>query len=102
VDEKAGPSWRALYQTDDGKAFWDVDVESLACPVSAITQESLAAVRQFSEARRSEKLGGVLYGPDSSRWPARWHDTVILLQYEIECEAAAATKAINAYQRRQA
>jgi hypothetical protein len=101
VDETAGPSWRALYQTEDGKVAWDVDVESLACPVSAITQDSLAAVRQFSEARRTQKLGGVLYGTDASLWPARWHETVTLLQYEIEREAAAAAKAINAHQRRQ-
>jgi hypothetical protein len=101
VDEKAGPSWRALYQTEDGKVGWDVDVESLACPVSAIKQESLAAIRQFSEARRTQKLGGVLYGPDASLWPARWHETVTLLQYEIEREEAASKKAINAYANRQ-
>jgi len=74
-----------------------VDVESPACPVSVITPESLAAVRQFSEARRTHKLGGVLHGADSSLWPARWYDAVALLEYEIEREEAAAQKAIHAY-----
>jgi hypothetical protein len=87
------PSWRAVYQSDDGKLTWDVDVESLACPVSVITPESLTAVHRFSEARRTQKLGGVLYGPDSSRWPARWHAVVTLLQHEIEREEAAMHKA---------
>ena len=92
------PSWRAAYRTDDGKVTWDVDVESRACPVAVITPESLAAVRQFSEAKRTQKLGGVLYGPDSSRWPARWHDVVTLLQYEIEREEAAMHRAMRARQ----
>lgn len=92
------PSWRAVYRTDDGKVTWDVDVESLACPVSVITPESLTEVRRFSEARRAVKLGGVLYGPDSSRWSARWYDTAVLLQYEIEREEAAMHKAMRARQ----
>ena len=71
-------------------------MESLACPVSCITPESLTAVRQFSEAKRTQKLGGVLYGPDSSLWPARWWDTVTLLQYEVDREEAAANRAIHA------
>lgn len=79
---------------------WDVDVDSLACPVSVITPESIAAVCKFFEARRALKLGGVLYGADASRWPARWWDTVSLLQHEVEREEAAATKAINAYRAR--
>jgi hypothetical protein len=90
------PSWRGAYHTPDGKVTWDVDVESLACPVAVITQDSIAAARQFSEANRTHKLGGVLYGPDSSRWPARWHDVVTILQYEIEREQAAANRALNA------
>ena len=94
--ENAAPSWRAFYQTTDGKVTWDVDVESMACPVSVITPDSTLAVRQFSEAKRTQKLGGVLYGPDSSLWPARWHAIVTLLQYEIEREEAAAQKAIHA------
>jgi hypothetical protein len=44
------------------------------------------------------KLGGVLYGPDSSRWSARWYDTAVLLQYEIEREEAAMHKAMRARQ----
>ena len=73
-------------------------MESLACPVSVITPESLTTVRRFSDARRTQKLGGVLYGPDSSRWPARWHDIVTLLQHEIEREEAAMHKAMRARQ----
>jgi hypothetical protein len=49
------------------------------------------------DARRTQKLGGVLYGPDSSRWPARWFDAVSTLQFEVEQEEAAARQAINAY-----
>ena len=90
------PSWRAVYHTPDGKVTWDVDVESLACPVGVITTESITTVCRFSEAKRTNKAGGVLYGPDPSQWPARWHDVVTLLQYEIEREEAAANVAINA------
>jgi hypothetical protein len=96
VEEKGNPSWRAMYQTRDGKVNWDVDVESLACPVSVITPESKQAVGKFYEARATQKLGGTMYGPDASLWPARWHNTVTLLQHEIEREEAAATMAINA------
>ena len=78
-----------------------MDVESFACPVSVITPESKAAIGKFYEAKAAQKLGGVLYGPDSSLWPARWFATVTLLQYEIEREEAAAQKAINTYRSRQ-
>ena len=73
-------------------------MESLACPVAVITLGVALGVRQFSEAKRTQKLGGVLYGPDSSRWPARWHAVVTLLQYEIEREEAAMHKAMRARQ----
>lgn len=75
-----------------------MDVESLACPVSVIDPESTVILNRFFEARRALKLGGVLYGPDSSRWPSRWFDSVNLLQHEMEREEAASTRAINAYQ----
>jgi hypothetical protein len=77
---------------------WDVDVESMACPVSVITTDSIAAVRRFAESKRAQKAGGVLYGVDASGWPARWWDTVILLQYEVDREEAAANKAMRARQ----
>jgi hypothetical protein len=72
-----------------------VPVESLACPVSVITPESQKFIRQFFEARRVSKLGGALYGIDSSQWDVRWFEAANLLQYEIEREEAAAQKAIN-------
>lgn len=100
VTKEGFPSWRAEYQASDGKVSWDVDVESLACPVSVITPESLSVTRQFFNARRALKMGGALYGSDSSRWPARWFDAVTLLQHEIEREEAAGQKAINAYRAR--
>jgi hypothetical protein len=74
-----------------------VDCESHACPVSIITPESEQAIQKFFSAQRVQKgAGGVLYGPDSSAWPARWFDTVSILQGEIEradnaFEAAKAT-----------
>jgi hypothetical protein len=95
IAKDASPSWRAVYQTDDGKLTWDVDVESLACPISCITPESLSVVQKFFAARRAHKLGGVFYGPDSSLWPARWFEAVSILQHELEREESAAQKAIN-------
>lgn len=82
--------WRAVYQTPDGKVQWSVDVETWECPRWLITPESLEAVERYSRSRRThEATGGVLYGADSSLWPARWVDTVALLSCEEERANAA-------------
>lgn len=71
-------------------------VECNECPVSLITQDSIDTVQQFMRAKRvHEGSGGVLYGPDSSRWPARWFDAVELLERECKREEAACMKAIR-------
>ena len=74
-----------------------MDCESRECPVALIRPESLEAIQDFLRAQRvKEATGGVLYGPDSSEWPARWFDTVDLLQGEIERETRACNAAMHA------
>jgi hypothetical protein len=89
--------WRARYEhhAKDRTITWEVDTDSRECPVALISPESLRLVSQFFEARRVQKLGGVLHGSDGSRWPARWWDAVNLIQLEIEKEESAANKAIH-------
>lgn len=79
--------------------MWDVDVESLACPVSVITEESKDTVRRFFDARLTAKIGGAMYGPDASLWPARWFEAVTLIQNEIQREETAMHLAFAAKQR---
>jgi hypothetical protein len=74
-----------------------VDVESIACPVSVITDESIRTVQRFFEAKRTQKLGGVMFGPDSSQWPARWFETVSLIEQELDREHSAFKAAESAY-----
>ncbi len=73
-------------------------IESLACPVSVITEDSKTLVRRFFDARLTAKLGGSLYGPDSSLWPVRWYEAVTVLQHELEREQGAMNAAIAAKQ----
>jgi hypothetical protein len=65
--------------------------------VSRITPQSLRTLQRFYEAKQVQKSGGILYGPDSSRWPARWFDTVALLEAEIAREEYAGKRAIAAH-----
>lgn len=89
-----------MHQTKDKAYYWDVDVESIECPISALTvpsehnRESLELLRKFYGGQRVHKAtGGVLYGGDSSEWPARWFDAVSLIQLEIDREDSARHKA---------
>lgn len=75
-------------------------VESRECPRSLLerTPETMAAIdRYFRAERMHSAMGGVLYGPDSSLWPARWVDTVNVLSGEIEREDAAREGAFAEY-----
>lgn len=86
--------WRAVYEIPGGgdraPTPYEVDVESRECPVALITRESMELVQDFLRGQRvREATGGVLYGPDSSEWPARWFDAVDLLQAEVEREERA-------------
>jgi hypothetical protein len=75
---------------------YEVDADSRECPVALIAPESLDLIQEFMRAQRvREATGGVLYGPDSSAWPARWFDVVDLLQVEIERETRACNVAMN-------
>lgn len=101
----AGPAvWKARYQTTDGKVSWAVeDVESRECPRSLLEREpeTMTAIDRFYRAQRMHTaLGGVLYGPDASLWPARWVDTVNVLSGEIEREDAVREIAFAEYRRR--
>lgn len=72
-------------------------MESLECPVARITDESLRLVRDFARAKRvHEASGGVLYGPDSSLWRARWMDAVELIEMEVQRADAALHEAVGA------
>ena len=98
--------WRAVYQVGegDGQVVYEVDVESRECPVARMARddgESLRLIAEFIRARRvREASGGVLYGPDAARWPARWFDAVDVLQAEVMREEAACHRALKAASRR--
>jgi hypothetical protein len=65
--------------------------------VAAITEYSLRMIRDFWRgARVREASGGVMYGPDTSQWPARWFDAVDVIQLGIEQQEAAAHAAVEA------
>lgn len=92
--------WRAVYEIpavgDRGPVPYEVDCESRECPVALIRHESLRLIQDFMRAQRvKEATGGVLFGPDSSEWPARWFDVVDLLQMEIERETRAHNAAMH-------
>lgn len=62
-------------------------MESRECPRSLLEREhgAVEAVDRYHRAERVHRAtGGVLYGADSSLWPARWVDTVALLSREVE------------------
>jgi hypothetical protein len=95
--------WRGAYEIpavgERAAMPYEVDVESRECPVALVRQESLDWIQEFDRAQRvKEATGGVLYGPDSSEWPARWFDVVDLLQIETEREDRARNAAL--YSRR--
>jgi hypothetical protein len=97
--------WRAVYQIGEGdsQVVYEVDVESRECPVALMHRapESLRLIGEFWRARRvREASGGVLYGPDAAEWPARWFDTVELLQGEVMREEQACQRAVRAAERR--
>jgi hypothetical protein len=100
VDRDGAAVWRAVYEIpgagDRVAAPYEVGVESRECPVALITAESLELIDQFTRARRvREATGGVLYGSDSTEWPARWFDAVDLIQAEIEREERACRAAVR-------
>lgn len=77
-----------------------MDVESLECPVSLVTSESQRFLANFYAGERVRKAtGGVLYGPDSSKWSARWFDAVDVIQAEIQRIDSAFHKALRSKQR---
>jgi hypothetical protein len=84
--------WRAAYELDLGerKVAYEVDVESLECPVARVTVESQRLIGEYSRAKRvRESLGGVVYGADAGRWPARWFDAVECIELESQRAEAA-------------
>jgi len=53
------------------------DTELKECPASFIRPESMALVMEIHAANQiHEATGSAFYGPDSSRWDARWFDAV--------------------------
>lgn len=71
-------------------------VESLVCPVAAITEGSLRWIAEFNRARRvHSSLGAVVGGGDASQWPARWFDAVECIQGEIEAAESAAMESLS-------
>lgn len=90
--------WRAAYELPlrDRKVPYEVDVVSLECPIARISEESLRWIRDFSRAKRVHgAAGGVLYGPDSARWPARWFDAVDVIEIEVQKAEAAMHDAVR-------
>jgi hypothetical protein len=53
--------------------------------------------RFFQQERAHKATGGVLYGADINKWPARWLDVVTLIQGEIDRERGAYERAKAAY-----
>jgi hypothetical protein len=88
--------WRARYEVGEGEVcvVYEVPVESRECPVARISRQSMRWIAEFARARRvHEASGGVMGGPDSGQWRARWFDAVELIQGEIERGDQEATKA---------
>lgn len=84
----------------DRKLAYEVDVVSHECPVARITDESMRLVRDFSRAKRVHGAsGGVLYGPDSGKWPARWFDAVDVIESESQKAKMALDAAVAAMPR---
>jgi hypothetical protein len=80
---------------------WSVDVESIECPRSLVSSESLHVIKRYYAAQRVQKAtGAVLGGSDASEWDARWFDAVNLIAAEIEQADHAAEVARADYIRR--
>ena len=58
---------------------------------AADAAKSPLAERLFS----IDGVNGVFYGADSSQWPARWFDAVVLLEHETNRAEYAQQRALN-------
>jgi hypothetical protein len=79
-----------------------VDVESCECPRSLLEREpeAMKLLQRYRRAKRThEATGGVMYGPDSSLWPARWVDAVTIIAGEEKRADAAFQHALADYRR---
>ena len=65
-------------------------VKCAQCPVSEITPGSVEILEDYSRARLAHKaFGASPWGPDLSRWPARYTDAVNIIEREaLEVEQA--------------
>lgn len=71
--------WRADYH--EGDLAFTADCESFECPVSVITPRIKRLVSMAMESRQVHGACGATFGgPDSSKWPAWWFDTVATVE----------------------
>jgi hypothetical protein len=100
VDEDRRRGWVPRFSGKVGEKEISFPLPQYAireCPVSYITGESAALVEMLALAEISHERGGVMFGPDSARWPAWWADAqgvvaVIKRAHEKAFEKAAASK----------
>lgn len=70
------------------------DVQSDECPVSLITQESLALLRLEAQNGSLHKAAGAsIGGPDAGTWPAWWADVVTTISRARNAEENARIEA---------
>lgn len=94
----APPVWKAAYEYKGKDKLFQWEVEGLElreCPVSLISDNAARTLNRFYESKLAQKAGGVFYGADSSRWPARWFDAVVLLEHETNRAEHAQQRALN-------
>jgi hypothetical protein len=64
--------------------------------VSLISDVAARTLNRFYESKLVAKSGGVLYGADSSQWPSRWFDAVVILEHETNRAERAEHRAMSA------
>jgi hypothetical protein len=97
VDPERKPWWAARHKLDKNKSYVVSGVETAECPVSLITAESLQLLEMVTSSNLTkESSGAALFGPNTSRWPAWWHDAVVVVALQERAEQAARMEAMNA------
>lgn len=57
------------------------DLQSAECPISLISRHpemEMMAVEILNMWSVNSHVGAVPFGPDSTKWPARWHEAVMV------------------------
>jgi len=84
--------WTADYKTDRG-SHYEVPTTCQICPAAIQDPELEFLVQLDAQNRRTKEAGGVMFGTDSSKWPAWFFDSVVAIEQERVSEHNARVSA---------